>query len=63
MDFADLDADFFARALILPAKKRRLMAIARLGGVTITVIFAPLGTEAISVISMRQASEYERNLI
>lgn len=63
MDFAELDTEFFARALILPAKKGRLMAIARFGGVTITAIFKSLGTQAISVISMRQASEYERNLI
>lgn len=63
MDFADLDAEFFANALILPAKRGRFMAIAPFRGVTIAVIFAPLGTEAISVVSMRQASKYERTLI
>lgn len=63
MDFADLDIEFFNRATIYPAKLGRLMAIASFGGVTISVIFKPLGSEAISIITMRQASKYERTLI
>lgn len=63
MDFADLDIEFFNSALVMPAKHGRLMAIGLFRGVTLAVVFAPLGTEAISVISMRQASNYERTLL
>ena len=63
MDFADLDIEFFASAVVYPAKLGRMMAIGRFGGVTISVIYKPLGSEAIAVISMRQASDYERTLI
>ena len=38
------------------------MAINRLGGHVLTVVFKRLGTEAISVISMRPASRKERKL-
>ena len=62
MDFADLDIEFFNRAVVYPAKLGRLMAIAPFGGITISVIFRPLGSEAISVITMRHASKYERTL-
>lgn len=63
MDFADLDMDFFTDAVVYPAKLGRMMAIGRFGGVTISVIYKPLGSEALSIISMRQASDYERTLI
>ncbi|GLK78791.1 BrnT family toxin [Methylopila turkensis] len=62
MDFADLTLEFFARAAIGPAKGGRLYAIGELDGV-VTVIFARLGTEAISVVSMRPASVKERRSI
>jgi len=63
MDFADLTVDFFETAVILPAKERRFVAInAFLNGVA-TVVFAQLGSEAISVISMRPASRKERMLL
>ena len=62
MNFATLDLDFFERAVILPAKKRRLMAVGRLDGV-VTVVFIKLGTEALSLLSMRPASKGERRLV
>ena len=62
MDFADLDIEFFNRAVVYPANLGRLMAIAPFGCITISVIFRPLGSEAISVITMRHASKYERTL-
>jgi uncharacterized protein len=40
----------------------RFRAIARSGKQLVTVVFSPLGTEAISVISMRRASNEERSL-
>lgn len=61
MDFADLeDGVFFETAVIRPAKKGRFMATGRLADGTISVVFALLGTEGISIISMRPAGKMER---
>lgn len=63
MDFADLDFEFFASAKILPAKGRRSLAIGEFRGqIVIAVVFAPLGSEALSIVSMRPASRKERRL-
>lgn len=62
MDFADLTLDFFLSSHIEPAKEGRSLAIGNFGGIlVIVVVFRPLGTEAISVISMRRANQNERN--
>lgn len=63
LDFADLDEWFFLEAVTVPAKEGRHMAIGRLHDGTIAVVFALLGTEGVSVISMRPASRKERNLL
>ncbi|WBU51878.1 BrnT family toxin [Paracoccus sp. SCSIO 75233] len=60
MDFADLDVEILLDALVVPAKQGRFKAMGRFADGTIAVIFATLGTEAISVISMRPASKQER---
>lgn len=60
LDFADLDADFFAEAALDPRGKGRFVAVGEWAEIAITVIFRPLGAEAISVISMRPASRKER---
>ena len=61
LDFAALSVEFFEQAAIVRAKSGRLFAIGRLGeGVIVTVVFAPLGAEAVSVVSMRPASKKER---
>jgi uncharacterized protein len=53
--------DFFEAAIVYPAKNDRLAAIGVFRGqLVIVVIFRPLGSEAISVISMRPASRRER---
>lgn len=39
------------------------MAIGRFRGSVLAVIFAPLGTEAASVITMRRASRKERSVL
>jgi uncharacterized DUF497 family protein len=44
------------------AKHGRFQAIGRLADGTLSVIFATLGTEAMSIISMRPASDKERSL-
>jgi uncharacterized DUF497 family protein len=62
-DFADLTEEFFAGAARVPAKSGRFMAIGELGGTVVTVVASALGTEAISVISMRRADRKERRLL
>lgn len=59
-DFADLTMTFFADAVVRPTRAGRLQAIGRHAGVPVSVIFRPLGREALSVISMRDASRKER---
>ena len=63
LDFASLTEGFFADAVILPARQNRHMAIGRLEDGTIVVVFTVLGTEAVSVLSMRPASKAERSLL
>lgn len=58
LDMAELDFAFF------PAKAGRSMAIGAFKGeVVIATVFKPLGSEALSVISMRLASRKERSLL
>ena len=63
LDFADLDEAFFLSSMVVPAQQGRHMAIGRLADGTIAVVFALLGTEGVSVISMRPASRRERGLL
>lgn len=60
LDFAELDMEFFAASTVFPAKDGRFKAVGQFGDSLLTVIFRPLGTEALSVISMRRASKRER---
>jgi len=61
--FEALTLDFFESATIMAARKPRMMAIGRYNGrLVIVVIFAPLGREALSIISMRAANLKERRL-
>jgi len=62
-DFADLTLDFFSASLIVPAKKNRVMAIGRFKDRIIAVVFAALGAQGLSVISMRPARKDERKLL
>ncbi len=60
MDFASLTEDFFSEALIREAKFGRFQAIGIERNGVISVVFAMLGAEGISVISMRPASKPEK---
>jgi uncharacterized protein len=60
LDFADLDANFFLYAVIRPARANRFMAIGQLNDGLLTIIFARLGIEGLSIISMRPAHRNER---
>ena len=62
IDFAEIGPEFFLSALIKPARDRRWVAIGQHQGVVV-VIFATLGSEAISIISARPASAKERRLL
>jgi uncharacterized DUF497 family protein len=61
LDFSDLSVDFFDRTSLSPAREGRTLAIGEVNGkIIVAVIFRLLGSEAISVISMRPASRAER---
>lgn len=62
-DFAILTEEFFLRSVIVPANRGRKMAIGRLDDGTIAVVFARLGTQGISIVSMRVASAKERRVL
>jgi len=63
LDFAGLDEWFFLDVVTVPANKDRYIAIGRMNDGTIAVVFAVLGMEGVSVISMRPASRKERSLL
>jgi uncharacterized DUF497 family protein len=63
LDFADLTIDFFESAKVIPAKGGRHIAVGRLDGSVLVVVFQVLGGEAVSVISMRRANRKERKLL
>lgn len=59
LDFSDLNAQFFRQAKVGPSRDGRLIAVGELRGI-VTVVFVELGREALSVVSMRPASDRER---
>lgn len=64
LDFADLTEAFFDDALVVPShnKSRRWVAIGVSIRAVVVVVFARLGREGVSIISMRPASRSERKL-
>lgn len=64
LDFADLNESFFDSALVLPShsKNKRWVAIGVSIRGVVVVVFARLGREGVSIISMRPASRSERKL-
>ena len=63
LDFADLNEAFFENAVIRLAKKNRYRAIGHVAPGVVAVIFATLGREGVSVVSMRPANRRERSLL
>lgn len=63
MDFATLTEEFFANSLVIPARDGRFKAIGELADGVVIVIFLHLGSEGLSVISMRPASRRERRML
>lgn len=64
LDFADLNETFFDNALVIPSHNKggRCVAIGVSIRGVVVVVFARLGREGISIISMRPASRSERKL-
>jgi uncharacterized DUF497 family protein len=66
IDFVDVSDRFaFEDAVIAPThpgadRRARFIAIGPLDGRLVTIIFSPLGTEALSLISVRRTSHKER---
>lgn len=64
LDFASLTVEFFDDSTIFPSTAGRFVAVGNLNGeIVVAVVIKPLGSEAISVISMRPASRKERSAI
>ena len=63
LDFVDLYFEFFLAAVTTPARDGRSKAVGRLKDGTIVVIYLTLGSEALSIISMRPARKDERGSI
>ena len=62
-DFAELAPEFFEEALSVPAKHDRRIAVGLWKGHLVSVVYRNLGEQAVSVISMRRASNRERQLL
>jgi uncharacterized protein len=67
LDLADAESFDWDTALVLPGHtgddgRPRFRAIGRLGRDLVTLVFSPLGSEAVSAISLRRASRLERRL-
>jgi len=60
LDFADLDLSFFLDGYAQPARGRRIKVVGRFRDQAIAVVIMPVGSEAISIVSMRRASRAER---
>jgi len=67
LDLADAETFDWDAAIVIPGHtskdgRSRYRAIGWLGRDLVALVFSPLGSEAVSVISLRRASRAERNL-
>lgn len=62
-DFADLTEEFFLNSATVAVQNGRHMAVGRLMNGIIATVFVFLGTQGISVISMRVADRKERAML
>lgn len=60
IDFASVTLSFFETAVVRPVRGGRFMAIGYLGDRPVSMVFKPLGKEAVSLISVRSASRKEK---
>lgn len=59
-DFVDLPDDLDEVALVISERDERELALVRVFGRILAVVYAPRGTEAVSVISLWRPSRRER---
>jgi uncharacterized DUF497 family protein len=59
LDFADLTLDYFLSATNRPAHSGRRSAIGHMRGGVVTTIHYRLGSEALSVVSLRRSNKKE----
>jgi uncharacterized DUF497 family protein len=67
LDLADAELFDWEGAIVIPGYagrdgRARFRAIGRLSHDLVALVFSPLGTEAVSVVSLRRASRLERKL-
>ena len=62
LDFARLTEAFFENALVVPGRDGRWFGIGLDSDGVLAVVFAKLGREGVSIISMRKANARERRL-
>jgi uncharacterized DUF497 family protein len=67
LDLADAEFFHWQTAMVVRGHsgaggRQRFRAIGRLRNELVTLVFSPLGTEGVSVISLRRASRSERKL-
>lgn len=62
IDFVDAEVFAWPTCIVVPARDGRLKAVGLLKGALVAIIFRRLGTEGLSIISMRPASRTERRL-
>ena len=63
LDFDSLKLDFFESSKVITGHSGRFRALGLLGDKAISVVFKPLGSEALSVISMRILGTNERKIL
>ncbi len=63
LDFASVTPAIFASGVVQAAHDGRLKAIGFIDGVAVAMIFRPLGSQGLSVISLRPASHKERRTL
>lgn len=63
LDFARVTLAFLATAILVAERDGRRLLVGRLDGHAVAVVVAPLGTEAVAIVTMRPASKAERRLL
>lgn len=63
LDFADVTLAFIATAVLVETRGDRRLVVGMLGARAVAVVVAPLGREAIAIVTMRPATRKERSLL
>ena len=60
LDFAEVTPEFLVSAELVAVRGDRRLVVGLLGGRAVAVVYAPLGSEAVSIVTMRPANPKER---